>query len=455
MDGEVTLEHKGLHLLINESNSANLVLNSDCIFFGEVLDFENPAFSNKEIADTFENKSLEEKITKLNKLGGFFLSIFISEESLLVFNDAAGQLETFIYHRGHQLIISSQPTLILPLIEDGAIFDLTAPEYIVNDKVTIFNKTPFRDIEKLAPNFFYDTRVKKNTRFFPSETLPTKKPSEVSNEVIKILEGTFESLSYRGGMALAITAGLDSRVLFATSLTQEKINYYVFNHPNKDGSIDVEIAKEITSHFKKDLKVIEYDLSNVDIEDSVIDTIWKDDLKLRKMSHIMKLHFPNVYLINGNISEVARNYYDPLPRNLTTQDICNIIGVKEGSYEIEAIQKHLEAPIYNIHLLDIIYWEHKMANWAASAKSLYNLHNTVISPFNNRYLLSLLLSTERKDRDKYFHKIYHTILSAIDTWLTEIPINPTKKHRNIILLKRLGLYRLYRSIFFKLRKLKL
>jgi hypothetical protein len=200
--------------------------------------------------------------------------------------------------------------------------------------------------------------------------------------------------------------------------------------------------------------VIDYDLSSVNGTDNNKSTVWKDDEKGRKMSGLMNLHFSDQYLINGNISEVARNFYDPLPKNISVSDICYILGIKDGSYEKNAVNEWLKTTNNHIHLLDSIYWEHKMPNWAGSSKSISNMYNIVISPFNNRYLLNLLLSTKRKDRDKYFHKIYENILKIVDENLAKIPLNPTKKHAQISRMKKLHVYPIYRYFFFKLRKLK-
>lgn len=446
--------HNGLSIAIHSSNRDHLVINNELIFFGECFDYENTQFTNAEIAEQLKGLSLEKKIEKINKLTGFFIFLFFENGNVYIFNDASGQLETYISNTDDGLYISAQPNMITDISGDTSYHD-NVPQYIIDRKINIFQKTPFKHIDKLIPNFYYNVNDKKYVRFYPMKTLPVLPVDEVAKEALAVLEDSIASMAFRKKISLAVTAGWDSRILFAASLKNaDKAVYYVLNHQTEDGRQDVKIAGQITGHFSKELKVIHYDVSSIDLSGNDTPVIWKDDEKGRKMSHLMNAHFPDRYLINGNISEVARNFYDPLPENLSLSELCYIIGIEDGPYEKNAVKEWLETHNQHVHLLDSIYWEHKMPNWAGASKSVSNVYNTVISPFNNRYLLNLLLSTKRKDRDKYFHKIYSSILKNVDAHLAGIPLNPTRKHQQISMMKKLQVYPLYRHLFFKMKKLK-
>lgn len=453
-NGEI-FYHNNLNIQIHKSNTENLVCKEDVIFFGECFDFENSKQSNSEIVDSLIHLSLDQKIEKINKLTGFFIFIFFESGKNYLFNDAAGQLETYIYHQNDEIYISAQPNFIISTSEEKGIYHENAPSYIIEKKINIFSKTPFKYINKLISNFYYDIENKEYIRYYPTAPLPILDDKTVAKEALTILESSIESIAYRKDVALAVTAGWDSRILFAASLKNaDKADYFVLNHNTEDGKQDVKIATEIVNSFSRELKVIDYNLSNIELAENTKSIIWKDEAKGHKMAALMNTHFPGRYIINGNISEVARNFYDPLPNSLSLSDICFILGLKEGEYEKNAIKEWKETTTHNIHLLDYIYWEHKMPNWAGVSKSVSNTQNVVISPFNNRYLLNLLLSTKRKNRDKYYHKVYELILKITDEKLAQIPINPTKKHHQIAMMKKLGIYPFYRNLFFKMRKLK-
>ncbi|HPF94510.1 MAG TPA: hypothetical protein PLV65_11240, partial [Tenuifilaceae bacterium] len=77
-----------------------------------------------------------------------------------------------------------------------------------------------------------------------------------------------------------------------------------------------------------------------------------------------------------------------------------------------------------------------------------------ISPFNSRQLLTLLLSTNRKHRDSFNNVLYNRIIELLAPNATSIPINPSKKHKLIGIMKTLHIYNTYRYIGTKLQLLR-
>ncbi|MCX7636466.1 MAG: hypothetical protein N2044_01340 [Cyclobacteriaceae bacterium] len=406
-----------------------------------------------EIIHQLNDLNFGDLINKINQLSGFFVLLFFDRNHLRIFNDASGQLEVFIYRKGSRFIIASQPHLTFPLL-GAENYDVAAPRYVIEHKTTIFNKTPLQDVEKLIPNFYYDVTVSQLVRFFPLTPLIEKTSDEVAPQAAFILEKTMESLVHRKPAAVALTGGWDSRLLFAASLKySENVKYFIFNHKTPEAKSDVDVARKIVAAFSKHLEVIEYDSSLLNSPSATDTATWKKDKRTQLLSAYLQRNFPGHYIVNGNVSEIARSFYDPLPEKLSSGDICYIIGAGEGVYEKQAVENWRQTVNGHLHILDLIYWEHKMPNWAGAAKSVFNINSLVISPFNNRYLLSLLLSVPRKDRDKYFSVLHAEILKITDKKLIEIPFNPTFKHRIIALLKLTGVYPVYRKIFFRLRKL--
>lgn len=96
-----------------------------------------------------------------------------------------------------------------------------------------------------------------------------------------------------------------------------------------------------------------------------------------------------------------------------------------------------------------------MGNWAAKARiEYYALNRDIVSPFNSRGLLKLLLSSHRSLRDSHYNLLYDQLiyeLSEADEDLCKIPINPSKKQAVIRVLKRLRLYNSYKYITLKAR----
>jgi hypothetical protein len=108
------------------------------------------------------------------------------------------------------------------------------------------------------------------------------------------------------------------------------------------------------------------------------------------------------------------------------------------------------------HVLDMFYWEEKMGNWAAKAKTEANaLGQNLISPFNSTELLTILLCTRRSHRDSHKNKLYNRIAELMEPKAIGIPINPCRKQKVITTMKALRIYNLYRYLGVKLQLLKL
>jgi len=457
LDDSRIYSHNNLHIQIHSSNSKNIITEENIIFFGECFDFKNPNFSNSEIVHSLIGLKKNERINRINKLSGQFIFLFTDHQTTTIYNDTAGQLEVFIHHTEEKFYISSEPQLIFHYTNNSQInYKCNIPSYIIEKKINIFGTTPFDGLFKLVPNFYYDVKNRKSIRFFPLEPIPIRDNKSISETSISILESTIESMAKRKRIALALTGGWDSRVLFAASLKQkDNIDYYILDHKTKLCDIDVSIASRLAEALNVDLKIIGYDSSSDEFNKIHRPVLWKENINQQKFAQLTRKTFPNHYNINGTVSEITKNFNDPLPNLLSLNDIGFITGVKSGTYENKVISEWMDTINDYIHILDLIQWENKMPNWAGSVRSSTNPYLTSISPFNNRYLLSVLLSSERDQRDKYFHIIYSEILNSIDEQLTKIPINPIRKQNWIKRMKKAGVYPLYRNILFRMRMLKI
>lgn len=95
-----------------------------------------------------------------------------------------------------------------------------------------------------------------------------------------------------------------------------------------------------------------------------------------------------------------------------------------------------------------------MGNWEAKGKSEISLTREIYSPFCSRALLKLLLSTERKYRDRYLNTLYDAILRHMSPIALEIPINPTMKMNAIRLMTRLGIYDVYKQFGMTIHRMR-
>jgi len=435
--------------------------NSEFHLLGEIFDWENIEFTNKKILDNISMaQNIEETLTVCDRYCGQFIVIVRFNDKIFIFNDATAQKE--VYYDDKFTCFGSQPRLLGFSINLLKHSDKNAKEYydsriFEKKKLFIGKSTHKKNIFHLMPNHFLDIKKKHSCRFFPSEVIEKKPLEYVAKKSSKILKGCIEAISKRNKIKMAVTGGYDSRVLFLASLEVE-CEYYVSRHSNMDDSHhDIAIPKRLTQYFGKKF-VIENDKIN---NESFKNEDYINDIDFPRFLNVTNNDNEFIY-INGNISEIARNYYG-YHKNATAEDLCFISGNLKSGFVIEQYRSWLENKSifkkYGYNYLDMFYWEEKMGNWAAKSKTeSIALDRDVISPFNSRELLRLLLSTKRKYRDSHLNRLYNLIiyeLSEKNEEIAKIPINQCRKQTLIKLMKYFKLYNLYRYIGVKTRKLKL
>lgn len=442
------------------SDAEKLIYSDQFLFFGEIFHHQFPKNNNRETFNHIDfNAELPSIFEKISEFSGYFFLLFQKENNLYFLNDAGSQLETYYIFSEKGLQIAQQPQILFPLLnEEEKATD--APDFFKSNRKSIFEKTIFHSVFKLIPNHFVDIKNQKQQRFYPTQKLKIEDIEVAANKAVNILQNTMLALKNRKPIALPLTAGWDSRVLFAASLNfLSEIDVFLANHQYDYTQTDIQIASQITQDFGKKLQLISYNLDEIEVKDEFQKAVFHQDLKTHQLSVVCnQQYFPHHYIVNGNVSEVARNFYQPLPKRISAKDMAYISGFPEDSYAVKYFgkwKKNFSAvKKLGYDELDFLYWEHKMPNWAGTAKSISNLYSTSISPFNNRLLLSVLLSVNTKFREKSHNQLYRKIIEKMSVKLATYPINPTKKKKKIEWIKKLNLYSFYRTIFFRVRKLK-
>jgi hypothetical protein len=222
-----------------------------------------------------------------------------------------------------------------------------------------------------------------------------------------------------------------------------------------DDHYDIKIAQKITALFNKELHVIK----DSEVSNDTVDATQNIDNP--RATSFPKLIAGNV-LINGNISEIARNYFNYITP-VTAKKLTLLNGYSDNPFVMNSYQEWLSQnknvlKQYDYNLLDMFYWEEKMGNWTAKAKTeAHALNFELMSPFNSRALLRLLLATKRKDRDKFTSRLYKKIIEhLVDNHevVNAIPTNPDFERARALFLKKIGLFKMFDALRLDLRILK-
>ncbi len=412
---------------------------------GFLFDCENPEYSNEQILNSLSNeKSFNGLLEQLFKYSGHYVIIYKSGDKLILLNDAVAQNE--IYYDKSFSAFGSQPKLLNKVI---ALLPHTSSEpskfyssaEFLNRREFVGETTHIENIKHLPANHLIDIRLKKIDRFFPLNPIKPISIKNASSLVRKMLEGYIKAASIRHNLAMGVTGGYDSRVLFLASLNVE-CKYYVSKLSYlSDKHHDIFIPKKLTKVFHKEFTVIS-DRQDIDETASYVLDISVDfPRKIQKLGS----YFDNHIIINGNLSEIARNCLG-YSRNVTAKDLAFLYGYKNNDFVCEEYNKWLKtnSSLFSemgYHILDMSYWEERMGIWAAKAKTeMSALGAIVYSPFCSHKLLITLLSTPRKYRDRHHNKLYNLIIKDFSPIAAKIPVNPTFRNSIIKLLKTLKIY---------------
>lgn len=421
---------------------------------GSLFDSINTNASNQNLLDILIKQQTKEDFFKiLDSYYGEYVIVYVSKKDFILLNDCCAQKE--VYYTEDYAELGSQ----LNLLSNKDSRQKNHPYYNSSlfDKKKLFigTSTSSTTIKHLAPNHYIDLVNKKTIRFFPVTKIEPQPIDDVAKKAAAMLKGYITAISNRHTIILPVTGGFDSRLLFLASLHTE-CDYFVSQHQHMDDDhYDIWIAQKITALFSKELQVIKDSEASSDTVDST------QNIDNPRATSFPKLIVGKI-LINGNISEIARNYFNYITP-VTAKKLTLLNGYSDNTFVIDTYQEWVSQnknrlKQFDYNLLDMFYWEEKMGNWTAKAKTeAHALNFELMSPFNSRALLRLLLATKRKDRDKFTSTLYKKIIEhLVDNHkeVNAIPTNPDFERTRALFLKKIGLFNMFDALRLYLRVLK-
>ncbi len=444
--------HEGLQL--------NRVVNGTCELFilGDLFDAKLPKNSNSEIVSSMSDiHTFDDFSKRISLYAGRFIALYINRESseFFVLNDACSQSQLFydtsFENLGTTVAILSNFTAVKPH-SNSAATDYYKSDDFKKLKLFVSDTTHVENMSRLLPNHAVDMIAKKCFRFFPIKKLERKSVEEVAKLAAELLRGYIMSMSNRYHLYVPITAGYDSRLLFLASL-DIPCTYFVTRFKGMpDDHEDLVFAKKIAAMYDKELKIID-DLvyPPEDFEKSYADSL--DFPSFTTPDSVGK----NV-IVNGNISEIARNHFHHLIA-INGGDFNFLHQYEKHPFVTKELQNWLDKSKNKIlkngyHLLDFFLWEQFMGILHAKSKTETNqLGVTVFTPYNSRFLLESMLSTQRKYRFRDHNKLYDAIIKCYTDKeaMLQLPVNPNPIQDRHFVLHKLGLFKMYTNLRTKLR----
>ena len=419
------------------------------VLLGFILDPENIEDSNTDIVNKLMDSLVRytDVIEKTNGMGGRWILMINDGERKVLLNDAMGTRQLF-YTRSSALAqglwCASQPALIghkLDLIlDEEAIAFVDSHEF---RKMTDYRWpgecTQYKEVRHLLPNHYLDLDTGKPVRFWPDRELIEMPLATAVEKISTKMQGLIQAVSRRQELAIAITAGIDSRLVIASSRSiKDRPTYVTIRQIDKpEDHPDVTISSQLSKSHGLKHDILK---SSLIVDNDFLDFFMRHNF----LAHPVNLYDAYAYFkyyglkkiaVTGSGSEIARdNYRRKLNLSkrhpVTASNLIKLTDMQNSKFVRKAFENWLsdiDTP-YNIDIMNIYQWELSHGNWVANNYLEYDLAwNDIFTPYNCRALLIDMLSIKEADRIGPRYQMHRALIQALWPELMELPVNPHRK----------------------------
>ncbi|KMQ52627.1 hypothetical protein CHISP_0396 [Chitinispirillum alkaliphilum] len=423
---------------------------------GFVLDPLYPERNDEQILRSMSSQmfTTEDLFKMVDTMGGRYVLIGGVGGNLVALNDSAGFRQLFyskdtlgrVWCAGQPSLISEKcGNQVNPQIRNE-LFSLPlftkSVEYWYPDKFTLYE-----DIFQLLPNHYLELKSAEVKRYWPREEIRPYSFDTCTEYVCSVVRGMVESAINRFDLALALTAGLDSRIILSACRDfPHRLLYFAHTHNNlSDGDPDVVIPSEMLSDLGLSYNLVKH----VGCIDPQFENLMYRNVPTARMnkicnSYTMHLFFKKygreLVVVNGVGGEMTRNFYFvPSSIKLHGALLAKIAFMEKSPLAREAFARWLKEARqvvgHHNHILDLFYWEQRMGSWAAMSYSEYDISFESLSPLNCRKLIEVTMGVKPELRNPPGFKLHKAIISRMWPQLLKWDINPAPNRFRAVLRK--------------------
>lgn len=432
--------HPDLALTVVKNNKFKLIL------LGFILDPFSPEMSNRDILDDLVSRidGWDGLISNKEKYSGRWVMIYQDDTRINLLHDPCGQRQVYYHLRGEGIICGSDTAIInyffhlQPDPSPELKKFITSDSFRLNENKWIGDGTVYLYTKHLMPNYYLNLLERKTTRYWPTVPLKPIGLYEGVKAGSDILVGTLQAASKRQKLAVAVTAGWDSRILLAASKSiRKEITYYVsVNGADYENDPDFYVPYNLFRKLGLPFNIQECnEVFPDELEKIYLKNIKAARLHLKKSKFIYKhlLESQNKTIINGNACEIFRII--PYLRPIRYRKHTAVHLAKEflASPDLPYVEYHLDSWLQNMSLLctknhldlyGMINWEQRIGNWGALYPAEQDIAVDQLSPFNNRLLIRLMMSVDLKYRIFPNYLLFKNMIKSLWPELLSEPINP-------------------------------
>ncbi len=447
LNGKTLLVHPKQNVHVKERDGVSLC------FVGHAYNPISMVASEDDILNTCLDLAEEDEVlfwNFFNELTGVFTLLWIQGDKVHIIADASGMQTTFYTAHEGKLYVSSHTMML------GEMLNLERGEYInrlINYKFfpLLGNALPgdltqFDSVKRITPNFCctYEKGKFANRRFFAPYEDRKKSREEIVDECARIMNNSMKLIAEKWDRpAISLTGGCDSKTTLAcTAGLYDKFKYYSYSSSTAE-QVDCEAASTIckTLELNHDVYVVPEtveDEDNYDVIGKILrwncgDLLDSNPNDIRKRIMLNKITDFDVE-VKSWASEIGRAYYskrfhgrtnfpaEPSGRACTTMykfflHNRKLVADTDKIFEKFIADYYQKAEENPIPWFEQLFWEYRVSSWnglVITGEHRYSSDITI--PYNNRILLTLLLSVPIEDRisDKLYAEIRSKMNPAID-----------------------------------------
>lgn len=379
----------------------------------------------------------------VNELTGVFVMGWFDAKQISFITDPSGMQSAYYGKVEGNFMITSHPQII------GDLYNLEMDEFV---KELIAYKwypslpgaflpadiSPFCDIKRIVPNhcYLFRNKIVTHNRFYPNFNINDS--SNYQDLIVKsseVLRNNMKLIALKWSRpAISLTGGIDSNTTFAAANSMyDKYESFSYLSAHKE-SIDVNAANIIADKFgvkqtvytipECNTSILDFDIKSKIISHNSGYIAPRKDNEVRKRIYLAD-NFRNDVEVKSWVSETFRAAYHhryrrrsmpkmsaKLYRNIYKIFLFDRSLVKKIDALYETFIRDFQYAHYFDNDVDIHFWEVTWGSWGGTAISEMQLASDITIPYNNRYLLNLMMSVpiEKRLQDTH-HKDIKQILN--------------------------------------------
>ena len=375
-------------------------------------------------------------------LGGRWILIVDDGTAVRLFHDPMGMRTVFYTDRSllPETWCATQPGLIAETLNLAR--DPGAETEFVNSSVYRDNaeyrwpidRCVYREVRHLLPNHMLDLVTGVRRRYWPDRPIGRIELAQAVEKVSGLLTAMFRAASARFPLALATTAGWDTRLILAAS-REVSGRMHFFTRRTKNRS-DVTLVPRLLSRLGLPHQLISFpERMDPEFEKIYTRNMTEAHDYWGRMAQGLYESYPQERVcVNADSAEITRNRLRlPAGEAVTPRALARLTSaairfrdrLEENPYVVKACEEWLAGVgnLHGVHILDLFYWEQYSGNFSAIAETEDGLVMEFFTPMNCRQLLTTMLAVDESHRHYKRPLLYVEVIKKLWPEVLREPVN--------------------------------